>query len=108
MSRGVSISAERARCYARVLLYQAAAFLFFLCSQPVWAEDWPRFLGPHADGTSSETNLIDSIPASGAKVVWDLEIGTGYGAPSVRGGRLVLHHRKADEEIVREIDAKTG
>src|SRR5207244_10219722 len=80
-------------------------FAMVLCAR---AEDWPRFLGPRADNTSNETNLIDSIPASGAKVVWDLQIGAGYGAPSVRGGRLVLHHRKEDEEVVREIDVATG
>jgi outer membrane protein assembly factor BamB len=84
--------------------------LFLLCvfALSASAEDWPRFLGPRANNTSTETNLVDSIPANGLKVVWDLQIGTGYGAPSVRDGRLVLHHRKGDEEIVREIDALTG
>src|SRR4051812_31993453 len=79
--------------------------LLTICAR---AEDWPRFLGPRADGTSTETNLIDTFPASGPKVAWELKIGTGYSAPSVRGGRLVLHHRMGNEEIVREIDAKTG
>src|SRR4051794_35241992 len=78
---------------------------FVIC---VHAEDWPRFLGPRADGTSAETNLIDSLPAAGARVVWDLQIGTGYSAPSVRDRRLVLHHRQGNEEIVREIDATTA
>jgi outer membrane protein assembly factor BamB len=84
-------------------------FVLSVCSLvSAKGDDWPRFLGPRADGTSTETNLIDSIPESGAKVVWDLKIGTGYSAPSVRAGRLVLHHRVGNEEIVREIDASTG
>jgi outer membrane protein assembly factor BamB len=85
----------------RILILFAVA----LCAR---AEDWPRFLGPRADGTSTETNLIDSIPVSGANIVWQLKIGTGYSAPSVRDGRLILHHRVGAEEIVREVDAKTG
>ena len=61
-----------------------------LCAR---AEDWPRFLGPRADATSSETNLIETFPAAGPKILWELEVGTGYSAPSVRDGRLILHHR---------------
>jgi outer membrane protein assembly factor BamB len=79
------------------------------------AEDWPRFLGPRADGTSSETNLIDSFPEGGPKIVWEAVIGTGYSAPSVRtmpnGERLlVLHHRYTSkrEEIIEGFDANTG
>lgn len=79
--------------------------LLTICAR---AEDWPRFLGPRADGTSTETNLVDAFAASGPKIAWELKIGTGYSAPSARGGRLVLHHRMGNEEIVREVDAKTG
>ena len=62
-------------------------------------EDWPQFLGPHRDGTSDETGLLDRWPTNGVPVVWEKKIGTGYGAPSVRGDRLVLHHRVGEEEI---------
>jgi outer membrane protein assembly factor BamB len=76
-----------------------------LCAR---GEDWPHFLGPRADGTSTETNLIDTFPAEGPKVLWELKIGTGYSAPSVREGRLILHHRIGNEEIVRELDAASA
>lgn len=72
------------------------------------AEDWPRFLGPRADATSIETNLLDSLPADGPKIVWDARVGTGYSAPSVRGGQLILHHRISNEEVVQFVDAATG
>jgi outer membrane protein assembly factor BamB len=72
------------------------------------AEDWPRFLGPRADNTSAETGLLDSFPASGPKVLWKREIGTGYSAPSVRSGWLVLHHRVGREEVIESFDAATG
>ncbi len=65
------------------------------------AEDWPRFLGPKGTSVSSETNLADSWPESGAPIVWKTSIGTGYSAPSVKGNRLVLHHRVGNEEQIR-------
>ncbi len=71
-------------------------------------EDWPRFLGPRADNTSIETGLLDKFPTNGPPVLWDIAVGTGYSAPSVRGAMLVLHHRLRDEEIVEAFDTATG
>src|ERR1051325_7079821 len=79
-----------------------------LGSCPSDGEDWPRFLGPRGDNTSTETGLLEKFPAAGPRVVWSKQIGTGYSAPSVRGGELVLHHRIAREEIVESFDATTG
>jgi outer membrane protein assembly factor BamB len=70
--------------------------------------DRPQFLGPHANGTSDETGLLDRWPTNGPPVSWQKRIGTGYGAPSVRGERLVLHHRIGDEEIVEACEATSG
>ena len=70
--------------------------------------DWPRFLGPHANGTSDETGLADKWPTGGPPLVWEKTIGSGYSAPSVRGSLLVLHHRVGDEEIVEAMDAATA
>jgi len=72
------------------------------------AQDWPQFLGPHANGTSDEIGLLDRWPTNGPPVLWQKRIGTGYGAPSVRGERLVLHHRLGDEEIVEAWAAASG
>lgn len=71
-------------------------------------EDWPQFLGPRRDGTSAETNLLATIPAGGPAIVWSKTIGTGYAAPSVRAGRLVVFHRENDQEVVESLDARTG
>jgi outer membrane protein assembly factor BamB len=71
-------------------------------------EDWPRFLGPQANGVSDETGLLDQWPSNGPPVRWEASIGTGYGAPSVLGQRLVLHHRIGDEEVVECFAAETG
>ena len=72
------------------------------------AEDWPRFLGPRADNTSTETGLLDKWPTKGPPLLWDKAVGTGYSAPSVRGELVVLHHRVGGEEIVEAFEAATG
>ena len=71
-------------------------------------EDWPQFLGPNSDGTSAETGLAETWPSDGPRRVWSATVGTGYSAPSIRGNRLVLHHRKADQEIVECFETGSG
>jgi len=71
---------------------------------PVCADDWSRFLGPYGNNTSGETNLLDRWPTNGPSILWDKSIGSGYSAPSVLSGVLVLHHRIGDEEIVEAMD----
>ena len=72
------------------------------------AGDWPRFLGPTGNNLSEETGLIERWPADGPRVLWDKAIGSGYGASSVLGSNLVLHHRLKDQEIVEGLQAATG
>ena len=71
-------------------------------------EDWPSFLGPDRNNISAETGLIDFWGEAGPPVVWSKAVGAGYGAPSVRAGLLVLHHRVRDEEVVEAFGADTG
>lgn len=69
---------------------------------------WPRFLGPYGDNHSPETNLIERLPPTGAPVVFDLPVGTGYAAPSVVSGKLLLFHRIGSEEVLSALDPVTG
>lgn len=71
-------------------------------------EDWPCFLGPRHDGTSLETEFADPWPEGGLPLVWEQRVGTGYSAPSVLNGRLVVHHRQGREEVVDCLNAATG
>ena len=72
------------------------------------AADWPHFLGPTSDGISNETGLLSAWPSGGPKVLWKKQIGTGYSAPAIRDGRLVLFQRVKNEEIVQAFDVKTA
>lgn len=71
-------------------------------------EDWPRFLGPNGDNTSRETGLLERWPTNGPPVLWEKTVGSGYSAPSLRGGLVVLHHRLGNEEIVEAMNPQTG
>ena len=91
-----------------MIFFPARTLAIFLGCSLATAADWPEFLGPNRDGTSPETSLLDRFPEGGPRVLWQKDIGTGYGAPSVREGVLVLHHRIGGEEIVDAMDAATG
>ncbi len=71
-------------------------------------EDWPRFLGPHGDGTSHEVGLLKSWPSKGPPVVWSRPLGVSYSAPVTSRGRLLLFHRLDMEEVLECVDAQTG
>jgi outer membrane protein assembly factor BamB len=89
--------------------FVASLWLWFQCAgaqNP--GDDWPQLLGPQANGTSSETGLLDHWPTNGVPVLWSKVVGTGYSAPSVLGQRLVLHHSIGEEEIVECFDPANG
>ena len=85
-------------CLCFLILFPFAAY----------AEDWPQFLGPRQNGVSGETGLLDKWPTNGPPLVWEKAIGTGYGAPSVRGNVFVFHHRIKNEEVVEALQANDG
>ena len=90
-----------------------AILLFFVFSFSeqsfsTFGADWPQFLGPSANGISVEENLLDAFPADGPPLRWEKDVGAGYSAPSVSAGKLVLHHRFKNEEIVEAYDAGNG
>lgn len=86
--------------FCRFCLVLLCVVFVRLSSETVLAEDWPWFLGPRHDGTSTETDVLLKWPAAGPDIVWKQSVGTGYSAPSILGDRLVVHHRLQDEEIV--------
>ncbi len=55
------------------------------------AADWPQWLGPHRDGKSADTGLLQKWPKGGPKLLWKIDtLGGGYSAPAVVGDRLYV------------------
>jgi len=71
-------------------------------------EDWPIFLGPLGTGVSNEKDLNTRWDVELPPLLWKKEIGTGYSAPSVRGNRLVMHHRQRNHEVIDCLRADNG
>jgi hypothetical protein len=81
--------------------------LWFLALTAV-AGDWPQILGPDRNGQAVGEALPDRWGEAGPKVVWKAKIGAGYAGPAVVGERVVLFHRRADQECVEAFDAAMG
>jgi len=71
-------------------------------------EDWPCFLGPRHDSTSTEKGLLVPWPEQGPRLVWEKEIGVGYCMPVVARGRLFLFDRIRNRCRLRAMKAETG
>src|SRR4051812_33983202 len=85
-----------------------ACVLIALLAPAAHAADWPQLLGPDRDGKSAEKGLIDSFGKKGPEVAWDHEVGEGYSAPVIAGGKLLLFHRVENEDVLECLDARTG
>jgi outer membrane protein assembly factor BamB len=91
---------------ARILAFVLLALLF---SVSVLTADWPGWLGPRRDGTSTEKIAAwKGTP----KVLWRVAVGPGHSSPIVADGKVFLHTRVKDKdteaEEVTAYDSKTG
>src|SRR5687767_13798363 len=63
-------------------------------SNPV---DWPQLYGSD-DALGREKNLNLEWGEKGPPELWRMEVGTGYSQPVIADGKLILFHRKGDQE----------
>ncbi len=74
------------------------------------ADDWPQWRGPHRDGVSSETGLLQQWPPQGPRLLWQVkDIDFGYSTPAVVGDYLYLQSNQGkDNEYVQALHVKDG
>ncbi|MCI0684449.1 MAG: PQQ-like beta-propeller repeat protein [Gemmataceae bacterium] len=84
-----------------------SSFSLLLTASAITAADWPQWLGPRRDGSSSE---IVAPWKSAPKILWKQPVGEGHAAPVVAGGKVFLFTKLAnqDNEQVEAFDAVTG
>lgn len=82
--------------------------MFLVGTPPLFAEDWPQFLGPRRDGVSRETGLVASWDKKGPPQLWQRDLGPGFAGPVVAGEHVIVFHRNGDEEVVESLDAASG
>ena len=72
------------------------------------AEDWTQWRGPDRTGVSKETDLLESWPPAGPKLLWTFrDAGVGYSSISVMGDRLYSMGAVGNKDCVYAIDLKT-
>jgi outer membrane protein assembly factor BamB len=71
------------------------------------AQDWPQWRGPNRDGVVAATAFPKTWPES-LKLKWKVTVGVGHSSPVVAGGRVFLHSRQEEQEVVSCFDLNTG
>lgn len=81
--------------------------MLLLLAFPVFAADWPQFLGPDRDSATSETIPVwKEVP----KEVWKKPVGEAHSSPVVADGVVYVFTKVKDKEAeqLTAFDAKTG
>ena len=64
-------------------------------------DDWAQFLGPHRNGVSAETGLVNAWPANGPEVVWRTSLGVSMsGIAVVEGAAFTMFQDKISQYVV--------
>ena len=74
-------------------------FAMLLCTSILSAQDWPQWRGPQRDGHVPKFSAPAKWPDS-LKQVWKIEVGAGPSSPVVADGKIYLHTRDGDDEVV--------
>ncbi|MFL5331158.1 MAG: PQQ-binding-like beta-propeller repeat protein [Gemmataceae bacterium] len=95
----------------------------FLCASvslwlvtPLQAADWPQWLGPNRDGSTTE---VVKPWTTSPKILWRVDVAEGHSSPVIANGKVILHtaaneslgddaERRAKLEYVTAYDAKKG
>ena len=74
------------------------------------ADDFAQWRGPQRNGISNEKGLLKEWPTSGPKLRWQVkDVGYGFGAPAVSGGRVYLiSNQGLENESVHALSVADG
>lgn len=91
-----------------IRLVLLAATTMLAAASSLQAADWPQFLGPHRNGISAETGLLDAWTAGSVAEVWRAEGGVGMSGLAIRDGKLVTLIQNAGRQRIVAHNAATG
>ena len=89
----------RSRCLIALALASAAS--------QAGAQEWPGWRGPQRDGTVPAAQAPATWPEALARA-WRVDVGEGYSSPVVSEGRVFVHSRRGDLEMVTALDLASG
>ncbi len=70
--------------------------------------DWPNWRGPHHDGIAHGEVINTEWPASGPRILWTQQLGTGYSSFAIVGNRCLTMGRRLQLDVVYCLDSETG
>jgi outer membrane protein assembly factor BamB len=73
----------------------------------VWAQEWPQWRGPNRDGISGAFSEPKAWPEK-LKLKWKVTVGEGHSSPVVADGKMYVHARQGDREVVSCLRIETG
>lgn len=88
--------------------------VLFVTSLCAAAGDWPQFLGPKADGFSSDKGINKNWGQKPPRVMWKVAMNDkparfdGYAGPSVADGRVFVIDHRGTQDILLSLDLKKG
>lgn len=85
--------------------HRAACLAGFLLA--AWSQDWPQWRGPNRDGIAGAFSEPKVWPEK-LKLKWKVNVGEGHSSPVVVGGKIYLHTRQGDREVVSCLRPETG
>jgi outer membrane protein assembly factor BamB len=71
------------------------------------AEDWPQWRGPHRDGVATGFPEPKAWPEK-LTLKWKVTVGEGHASPVVADGRIYVHSRQGDREVVSALRPENG
>jgi len=71
------------------------------------AEEWPQWRGPHRDGLAIGFAEPKAWPEK-LTLKWKVTVGEGHSSPVVADGRIYIHTRQGDREVVTALRPENG
>src|SRR5262249_16047659 len=85
-----------------------AVWMAILCI-PALGNDWPQWRVPDRNDVSKESDLLESLPEKGPRLLWTFkDAGVGYSGAAIVGDRLYSIGAGDETEFVFALDVKRG
>jgi outer membrane protein assembly factor BamB len=78
-----------------------------LWAQAAFAQHWPQWRGPQRDGAVMDF-IAPAVWPEQLKLKWKVAVGGGVSSPVVDAGKVWLHSRKGEDEIVSCFELNSG
>ena len=93
--------------FLRQLAPALSGAVLFLGLGTARAADWPQFLGPDRNGTTTN-RMAASFSQEGPTRLWRRKVGQGFSGPVIVEGKALLFHRVNNEALLEAFSARTG